>query len=248
MARAFVLLFDSFGVGETFDAAHFGDVGANTFGSIAKACQAGLCDDSERQGSLKIPNLMALGLGHIGQLTSGDWLPGLNPQTPPTGAWGAAEELSKGKDTPSGHWEIAGVPVLFDWGYFQGTPCFPAELIENLCREGNIPGVIGNKHASGTEIINELGDEHVSSDYPIVYTSADSVFQIAAHEESFGLERLYALCELARRLVDPYNIGRVIARPFLGTPGNYYRTGNRRDLAVPPPALTLLDHVKDAGQ
>lgn len=248
MARAFVLLLDSFGVGASFDAADFHNVGANTFGSIAKACAMGVCDDEQRQGPLHVPHMKRLGLGHIGHLAAGEWLPGFESTIEATGAWGCAQELSHGKDTPSGHWEIAGVPVLFDWGYFEGTPSFPAELLDALCKEGQLPGVLGNKHASGTDILDELGELHLQTGQPIVYTSADSVFQIAAHEESFGLERLYAVCDIARRLVDPYNIGRVIARPFSGQVGGFYRTGNRRDLAVPPPALTLLDHVKHAGQ
>lgn len=248
MARAFVLLFDSFGVGASADAADFGDIGANTFGSIAKACALGHCDSDSRKGPLLLPHLRKLGLGNIGELAAAGPLAGFAAEANPSAAWGCAQELSHGKDTPSGHWEIAGVPVLFEWGYFQGTPCFPPDLIEQLCREGGIPGILGNKHASGTDIIDELGEEHCRSGCPIVYTSADSVFQIAAHEESFGLERLYALCNLARTLVDPYNIGRVIARPFLGSPGNYHRTGNRRDIAVPPPAPTLLDYIKNAGQ
>lgn len=248
MARAFVLLLDSFGVGASSDAARFGDIGANTLGSIAKACAKGICDTPQRQGLLHLPHLQQLGLGHIAHLASGECLPGLDAHHQPTGAWGCAQELSHGKDTPSGHWEIAGVPVLFDWGYFQGEPCFPSNLIEDLCREAQLPGILGNQHASGTEIIDRLGAEHVHSGKPIVYTSADSVFQIAAHEQTFGLERLYEVCAIARRLVDPYNIGRVIARPFSGTLGQFYRTGNRRDLAVPPPAPTLLDYVKNAGQ
>lgn len=247
MARAFVLLLDSFGVGAAADAADFGDVSANTLGSIAKACAAGLCDDTKRQGYLKLPNMQRLGLGHVAHLAAQEWLPGLNAPIAPTGAWGCAQELSRGKDTPSGHWEIAGVPVLFDWGYFTGEPSFPVSLVEQLCQEGNIPGILGDCHASGTEIIDRFGAEHLHSGKPIIYTSADSVLQIAAHEESFGLERLYALCAIARRLVDPYNIGRVIARPFLGSVGGFYRTGNRRDLAVPPPAPTLLDYLKAAG-
>src|SRR3990167_5484703 len=158
--------------------------------------------------------------------------------------YGCAEELSHGKDTQSGHWEIAGVPVLFDWGYFSNdNPCFPEALLQQFIAEAKLPGVLGNKHASGTVIIEELGAEHQRTGKPIVYTSADSVFQIAAHEESFGLERLYEICEIARRLVDKYNIGRVIARPFLGTPGYYKRTGNRHDYATPPPEHTLLDKL-----
>jgi phosphopentomutase len=157
-------------------------------------------------------------------------------------------ETSRGKDTPSGHWELAGVPVRFDWGYFPRTePCFPPALVAALCGEAGLPGILGDCHASGTEIVDRLGAEHVATGRPICYTSADSVFQIAAHEESFGLERLYAVCAVARRLVDPLNIGRVIARPFTGAPGAFRRTHNRRDYAVPPPEPTLLDRVQAAG-
>jgi phosphopentomutase len=165
------------------------------------------------------------------------------------GAHGFAAELSSGKDTPSGHWEIAGVPVLFDWGYFTSkTDTFPEELLDALIERANLPGVLGNCHASGTEIIAELGDEHVRTGKPIVYTSADSVFQIACHEEAFGLERLYELCEIARELVDKYKVGRVIARPFVGdAPDNYERTGNRRDLTTPPHAPTVLDKLVATG-
>jgi phosphopentomutase len=138
--------------------------------------------------------------------------------------------------------------VLFDWGYFpHSEPSFPHELTDKLQQLTGVPGFLGNCHASGTEIINRLGDEHVASGKPILYTSADSVFQIAAHEEHFGLDRLYAMCETAYELVKPYNIGRVIARPFVGANGDYKRTSNRHDYAVPPPSPTLLDHVKDEG-
>ena len=158
-------------------------------------------------------------------------------------------EKSSGKDTPSGHWEMAGVPVLFDWGYFTDrTNTFPPELIDRLVERAGLPGVLGNCHASGTTIIAELGDEHVRTGKPIVYTSADSVFQVAAHEEAFGLQRLYDLCDIARELVDDYNIGRVIARPFVGdSPDNYVRTGNRRDLTTPPHLPTVLDKLVAAG-
>ena len=159
-----------------------------------------------------------------------------------------AREQSTGKDTQSGHWEIAGVPVLFDWGYFPKTvPSFPKELTDKLQEITGVAGWLGNCHASGTTIIDELGDEHVASGKPILYTSADSVLQIAAHEEHFGLERLYQVCEAAYQLVKPYNIGRVIARPFLGANGKYKRTANRHDYAVPPTSPTLLDHVKNEG-
>lgn len=163
-------------------------------------------------------------------------------------AYGAAREQSRGKDTPSGHWEMAGLPVTFDWGYFpKEQPCFPAALTSALVEQAGLPGLLGNRHASGTQIIEDLGGEHVASGKPIVYTSADSVFQIAAHEDSFGLERLYGVCALARGLVDAYDIGRVIARPFLGTDGDYKRTGNRRDYTTPPPEPTLLDRLSADG-
>ncbi len=165
-----------------------------------------------------------------------------------SGAFGAARERSTGKDTQSGHWEIAGVPVDFEWGYFpRSTPTFPPELPAALQSQSAVLGFLGNCHASGTEIIARLGDEHVATGKPIIYTSADSVLQIAAHEEHFGLQRLYALCEAAFKLVAPYNIGRVIARPFTGEAGNYSRTADRHDYAVAPPRPTLLDQVKNAG-
>ncbi len=247
--RAIVAVLDSFGIGEAPDAAQFGDAGANTFCHIAAHCADGRADQAGlRHGPLVIPNLLKLGLGHAAK-NAGGHVPFSLPSTPKA-RYGAAAELSRGKDTPSGHWEMMGLPVLFDWGYFpKETPCFPNALIEALVREGNLPGVLGNCHASGTTIIAELGEEHINTGKPIVYTSADSVFQIAAHETHFGLERLYELCAIARRLVDDNNIGRVIARPFLGeNPETFERTGNRRDLATPPHGDTLLDIGKRAGR
>ena len=241
--RAIILVLDSFGVGATEDADKFGDVGADTFGHIA-AVRA-----KSAAGPLQLPNLAKLGLFHAGQESTGAFAPGYDPDIEVIGAYGHAAELSSGKDTPSGHWEIAGVPVLFDWGYFSNKDeAFPKELLDELIERADLPGVLGNCHASGTTIIAELGDEHVSSGKPIVYTSADSVFQIACHEEAFGLDRLYELCDIARELVDKYNIGRVIARPFVGDgPETYARTGNRRDLTTPPHAPTVLDKLVDAG-
>lgn len=241
MKRAFILLLDSFGLGAAPDAAKYNDAGANTFGHIAAWAAA--------QGKpMSLPTMEGLGLAAAGQIASGEWAAGFAQRDGFKGAYGAAREQSTGKDTQSGHWEIAGVPVLFDWGYFPKTvPSFPQELTDKLQELTGVPGFLGNCHASGTEIINKHGDEHVASGKPILYTSADSVLQIAAHEESFGLERLYAMCEAAYELVKPYNIGRVIARPFLGANGNYTRTSNRHDYAVAPPAPTLLDHVKNDG-
>jgi phosphopentomutase len=241
MSRAFILLLDSFGLGAAPDAESFGDAGANTFGHIAS-----WAFDSGKP--MQLPNLERLGLAAAAHAASGEWAAGFAQRDGFTGAYGAARERSTGKDTQSGHWEIAGVPVTFDWGYFPRTvPSFPLELTDKLQAIAKLPGFLGNCHASGTEIINKHGDEHVATGKVIIYTSGDSVMQIAAHEEHFGLERLYAVCEAAFELVKPYNIGRVIARPFLGENGNYRRTGNRHDYAVPPPGPTLLDHVKNEG-
>lgn len=241
MARAIIMVLDSFGIGASEDAARYGDEGANTLKHIAQYC-------AQHQRPLKIPHLLRLGLGKAAMASDGEVIPELATQEKIIGMYGYAQENSLGKDTPSGHWEMAGVPVLFEWGYFSQTPpSFPDQLIKDFIEQANIPGILGNCHASGTTIIDELGAEHLATGKPIVYTSADSVFQIACHEESFGLERLYEICEIARKLVDAYNIGRVIARPFLGTPGHFKRTGNRRDLATPPPAPTLLDQLTAAG-
>ncbi len=250
MPRAFILLFDSFGLGATPDAANFGpqhqpDAGANTFAHIAAWCHA--------QGRpLALPNLQALGLAAAAQAATGTWAQGFTQRSGFTGAYGACRERSTGKDTPSGHWEIAGVPVEFEWGYFpHSTPVFPPELTEALIEQCHLPGLLGLCHASGTEIINRLGDAHCASGQPILYTSSDSVLQIAAHETHFGLERLLQVCQTAFRLVAPWHIGRVIARPFIGncggSNGNYTRTAHRRDYAVPPPAPTLLDHLCTHG-
>ena len=242
MSRAIILVMDSFGIGATDDADSFGDVGANTLGSIAR-------HRAENGQPLNLPNLTKLGLMDAAEESSGALPSGCSNGTDITGAYGFAAELSSGKDTPSGHWEIAGVPVLFDWGYFTELEnTFPQALLDKLIERANLPGVLGNCHASGTTILEELGEEHMATGKPIVYTSADSVFQIACHEESFGLDRLLDLCDIARVLVDEYNIGRVIARPFVGTDSSSFeRTGNRRDLTVPPPADTLLDKLVASG-
>lgn len=251
MSRAFILVLDSFGVGGARDAAAYGDEGADTLGHIAERCatldadRAGL-----RHGKLHLPHLAALGLGEACRVATGSTPEALRTQRWICGRAGCAEEMSLGKDSQTGHWEIAGSPPMHDWGYFPQTePCFPPELIAALCRRGGIDGILGARHASGTQIIEELGAEHLRSGKPICYTSADSVFQIAAHEEHFGLERLYALCEIARELVDPLHIGRVIARPFIGTvESGFERTPRRRDYGVKPPSCSLLQRASDAGR
>ncbi len=251
MTRALLVVLDSVGIGGAPDAGAYGDAGADTLGHIAEACARGEGDRATlRAGPLRLPHLAALGLGLAAEAASGRMPPGLGPEGPLTGAWGHGVETARGKDTPSGHWEIAGVPVDFAWGYFPRTvPALPAALTAALVREAGLPGLIGDCHASGTAIVDALGAEHLRTGRPIAYTSADSVFQIAAHEEAFGLERLYAVCVAARRLCDPYRVGRVIARPFVGTPeAGFMRTGNRRDYAVPPPADTLLDRATAAGR
>lgn len=258
MKRTIILLLDSLGIGGAIDGAHFGgitesgehftDQGANTLGHIAKVCTKGT-GNSRRKGLLTLPNLNRLGLGRACLESSGYFPEGLDAEVAPQGAYGYAKELSTGKDTLSGHWEIAGVPVLFQWGYFpEKENSFPQKLLDELVKLANLPGYLGNCHASGTTIVEELGDEHVASGKPILYTSADSVFQIACHEESFGLERLYDLCGTARELLNVYHIGRVIARPFTGkNSDNFVRTANRRDYPVLPPSPTLLDLMKDSG-
>lgn len=250
MARAFILVLDSFGIGAAPDADKFGDVGADTLGHIAAWCDAGnTAEDRPEAGPLAIPNMARLGLGLAAEAATGFLPKGMEMEGEATGLYAACAELSYGKDTPSGHWEMAGVPVMFDWGYFsQEYPSFPEELLSELCERCDLPGVIGNKAASGTVILEELGDEHIKTGKPIVYTSADSVFQVAAHEEHFGLERLYEVCQVARELVDKYEIGRVIARPFVGENGDFERTANRRDLATPPHKPTLLEKLEEAGR
>lgn len=238
--RVIILMMDSFGIGGAKDAARFGDEGANTLGHIAQA----------RKG-ITLPYLNKLGLTEAARLSTGE--------KPPIGTqkevaflpskYGFMTEISLGKDTSSGHWEMAGSPVNFEWGYFKPDyPSFPEELIQKICEEAGISGILGNKAASGTQIIDELGEEHIKTGKPICYTSADSVFQIAAHEKHFGLEKLYKLCEIAFKYVAPYNIARVIARPFEGEKrGEFKRTKNRHDYSVKPPMPTVLDEVKQAG-
>ncbi len=250
MSRVVIVVLDSFGIGGAPDAAIYGDEGSDTFGHIAAACANGLGDrEGLRQGPLRLPNLDALGLGAASLAATGRLAPGFSA-TPSRGIAAAAVETSKGKDTPSGHWEIAGCPVPFEWGYFPDRrPSFPAELTEAIIREGGLPGILGDRHASGTAVIEDFGEESIRTGKPIIYTSVDSVLQIAAHETHFGLERLYELCRTCRRLVDPLMIGRVIARPFVGERRDAFRrTPNRKDFAIPPPDGNILDRCADAGR
>ncbi|TLM77005.1 phosphopentomutase [Microbulbifer harenosus] len=248
--RAFILVMDSVGIGATADADQFGDAGANTLGHIIAGCRRGQGDrEGLRQGPLAIPNLLRLGLGHALKECGGAAVADIELPPAVAAAYGHCAEVSAGKDTPSGHWEIAGLPVTFDWTCFPDTvPAFPTTLTDELIRRGGLPGILGNCHASGTAILRELGEAHIQSGKPIVYTSADSVVQIAAHEIHFGLDRLLSLCETARVLVDPLNVGRVIARPFVGDSADAFaRTGNRRDYTTPPHGTTLLDQLQCSG-
>ena len=242
MARAIILMADSLGIGAAPDAEKFGDLGANTFAHLLTAYK------EEKGHALSLPNLSKLGLVNACEAAGNDKCD-VAERVEPQAAWGYAKELSSGKDTPSGHWEMAGVPVLFDWGYFPNTqPCFPEAFISELCKRAELPGILGNRYGSGTVILEQLGEEHVRTGMPICYTSVDSVFQIAAHEQSFGLDKLYQVCEIARALLDEMNIGRVIARPFIGTSSaDFIRTGYRRDYSVLPPAPTVLDKLANDG-
>ncbi|SEO50082.1 phosphopentomutase [Salinihabitans flavidus] len=251
-ARAFVVVMDSLGIGGAPDAgAYFNgtlpDTGANTLAHIAADCAAGRADTG-RSGPLRVPHLDALGLGAACRLASGRAAPGL--WAVPRGLWGAATEVSRGKDTPSGHWELAGVPVPWAWHYFPDTrPAFPDVIVQAVCRAAGVEGILGNCHASGTEILSELGARHVESGWPICYTSADSVFQIAAHEAHFGLRRLIALCEAVAPELHAMKVARVIARPFVGDArAGFTRTANRRDFAIAPPAPVLTNWVQEAGR
>ncbi|SFG63673.1 phosphopentomutase [Sulfitobacter dubius] len=250
MGRAFLVVIDSVGIGGAPDAGDFfngdlPDTGANTLGHIAQACSAGKAEEG-RSGPLALPNLDRLGLSAALKLASGMEAPGLSAA--PEGRWGAATEISQGKDTPSGHWELAGLPVPWAWHYFPDeTPAFPADLTAEVARLAGTDGILGNCHASGTAIIERLGAAHCESGWPICYTSADSVFQIAAHEETFGLDRLLKLCQDIAPRLHEMKVGRVIARPFTGEPGAFQRTANRRDYAITPPKPMLTNWVQNAG-
>ena len=224
MKNFFIIILDGVGIGELPDALNYGDVGSNTLYNISKAVNG-----------LELPNLQRLGLGNIHDILG-------VPQTEnPLASYGKMKEVSKGKDSTTGHWELGGLYVDTDFSYFPNG--FSKEIIDKFIKLTGCNGILGNKPASGTEIIKELGDEHVKTGYPIVYTSADSVFQIACHEEIIPLKRLYEICEITRHqvLTFPLIVGRVIARPFVGKSGNYTRTTNRKDFSLNPPSETILD-------
>tara|TARA_R110002020_G_scaffold358559_4_gene570936 strand:- start:15024 stop:16214 length:1191 start_codon:yes stop_codon:yes gene_type:complete len=252
MARAFLVVMDSVGIGGAPDAATFfnGDVpdtGANTLGHIAQACAGGLAEEG-RSGPLHVPAMASLGLGAAVKAASGLEVPSLD--APVVGTWGAATEVSRGKDTPSGHWELAGLPVPWEWHYFERIEgSFDADLVAQVCALAGTEGILGNCHAPGTAIIEALGAEHMRSGWPICYTSADSVFQIAAHEETFGLERLLKLCADLAPILHGMRVGRVIARPFVGdAQAGFTRTPRRRDFAIMPPEPVLSNWAQDAGR
>ncbi len=249
MTRAFLVVMDSVGIGGAPDAGAFfndgvPDTGADTLGHIAAACAEGRAEEG-RSGPLQVPTLAALGLFQAHALATGAAM----PETPARGRWGAATEVSKGKDTPSGHWELAGLPVPWEWTYFPDqTPAFPPDLIAKVCRIAGAEGTLANCHGSGTVMLDRFGAEHIRTGWPICYTSADSVFQIAAHEEHFGLDRLLHLCETLAPTLHAMKVGRVIARPFVGQEGAFQRTTNRRDYAIKPPKPILTNWVQEAGR
>lgn len=249
--RAFLVVMDSLGIGGAPDAGDYfngdrPDTGANTFVHIAQACAAGQAEEG-RSGPLHMPVLDALGLGAAARLASTDSLPGF--EATPTGLWGAATEVSRGKDTPSGHWELAGLPVPWDWHYFPDTvPAFPPDIIRLTCDLAGTDGLLGMCHGSGTDMIARYGADHLRTGWPICYTSVDSVFQIAAHEGSFGLNRLLKLCADLAPHLHALKLGRVIARPFAGPEDAFRRTANRHDYAITPPAPVLTNWVQDAGR
>ncbi|MDH3269034.1 MAG: phosphopentomutase, partial [Ignavibacteria bacterium] len=224
MKNFFIIVLDGVGIGELPDAGNYNDEGSNT-----------LCNIAGEVGGLNLPNLESLGLGNI------ESIQGIKKVAKPQASFGKMAELSEGKDSTTGHWELAGLHVKTNFSYFPKG--FNDEIVGNFLQETGCKGILGNKPASGTEIIKELGKEHLETGYPIIYTSADSVFQIAAHEEIIPLKKFYEICTITRKrvLTYPLQVGRVIARPFIGEPGNFTRTKNRKDFSLDPPEQTILD-------
>ena len=246
MNKGILIVLDSLGVGGAPDAQKYGDSEANTLGSIALACEKGLANKG-REGALKIPNLEELGIYEALKLSTGVTINGARYNT---GAYAVAQEISEGKDTPTGHHEIMGIIDRKGWHRFKNIePVFPKDKIQELLKRGKIGGILGDKHSSGEKIIVELGETHLNTGFPILYTSADSVLQIAAHQDIFGLDRLYELCQLALEIFSCLRVQRVIARPFLGTNKNdFYRTKARKDFILPPIAETTCDRIVSSGQ
>jgi phosphopentomutase len=226
--RVILIILDGVGVGALPDAVNFGDAGVDTLGHVAK-----------QVGGLKLPNLESLGLGNIHSIA------GVKQMNQPKGCFGKMNEMNAGKDSTAGHWEICGIVLKEPFRTFPNG--FSSEIIEQFCRRANLKGIYGNKAASGTGIIDEFGAAHLKTGWPIIYTSADSVFQIAAHQEVLSVNQLYRLCEIAFATVVPIGVGRVIARPFIGKPGAFERTEFRKDFSVSPPPGTLLDHLCEKG-
>ncbi len=246
MGKAILIVLDSLGIGGAPDASVYNDEGSNTFGSIALACSNGNADIG-REGALRVPNLESLGIYSATKLSTGLTFPNTNSAI---GSYAVAQERSKGKDTPTGHHEIVGFTDPIGWYTFPETvPVFPKKKMNKLIQKANLVGVLGNKHASGEEIIKEFGEDHLNCRYPIVYTSADSVLQIAAHEQVFGLDRLYKTCKIAAEIFNDLRVQRIIARPFLGeNKEEFFRTKNRKDFILPPPIDTLCDKVIKSGK
>jgi len=234
--KCFIIVLDSVGIGEAPDASEYGDSGSNTLAHIGQAVRG-----------LNLPVLQKLGLGNIPSLTNGLSINGVPPCPAPSAGFGAMQEMSKGKDTTTGHWEMAGIELKKGFHIFPpGPPSFPDEMVRDFESQTGRK-IAGNKAASGIAIMNELGERQIKEGCWIVYTSADSVFQITANEDVIPLKELYSACKIARKLCNPYKVGRVIARPFVGKPGSFKRTENRRDFSCHMPAGTIFHTLKDAG-
>jgi len=246
--RGIWIVMDALGIGGAPDADHFGDKGADTLGSIARACASGVAN-RDRQGELKIPNLKKLGIFAAHEEANSNKYTG-DTEKNFDASFASATEISKGKDTPSGHWELAGVPVDWDWKYFVNKEkSFPEDVIRQILEASKLTGILGNCHASGTQIIKEFGEKHIMTLDPIFYTSSDSVVQIACHEKYFGLQRLYKLCQEAAKVFHPMMVGRIIARPFVGNcRDSFCRTNNRKDYTISPPKPTICEYVVKSGR
>ena len=242
--KGILIVLDAVGIGGATDANDFADMGADTLGNIKKECIKGRANFS-RFGQLNIPNLASLGIYASHAVAQDYYSENQNFFCSKNASFACASEISKGKDTPTGHWELAGLPLKWNWKYFENKlKSFSEDQIKPIINKFSLTGILGNCHSSGTEIIKKYGEEHILSLKPIFYTSKDSVVQIACHENIFGLKKLYELCEFSAKVFHPLKVGRVIARPFLGdNSGTFFRTKNRKDYTFPPPNKTLCDLV-----